>query len=249
MLLDVCQVSKTFNTRTGALRAVDDVSLSVEPGTCFGLIGESGSGKSTLAGMIAGFIPSDTGHITLSGSRLEPRSRRSRRAHVQRLQLIFQDPRASFNPRLKIRDSLREPLTDKRGLAREEQHDAVSAALARVHLPASTADRTVHAISVGQAQRVAIARALLAEPTLILCDEITSALDVTVQASILELLKELQHERALSILFISHDIAVVAQVADRVAVMAAGAIVEEGLTEAVVTQPQDPYTRVLVEMA
>lgn len=249
MLLEAEHISKSYAARTGQVRAVDDISLHIAPGECFGLIGESGCGKSTLAGILAGFVPPDSGTVRLAGQQLDQRSATSRRAHQRQLQMVFQDPRSSFNPRMSIGRSLREPLVHKLHRSADEQQRAVAEALERVGLPASLADRGLHSISVGQAQRVAIARALLAEPALIICDEITSALDVTVQASILELLRELRVERQLSMLFISHDIAVVAQLADRMAVMADGRIIEERPTRELICDPRDPYTRTLIEMA
>lgn len=249
MLLEVDRVTKTFAARTGPVRAVDGVTLRIASGECLGIIGESGSGKSTLAGLVAGFVPPDHGSIVLSGHRLDGRSSSSRRRHQVQLQMIFQDPRASFNPRMSIGESLREPLIHKLRRSAQEQREAVTDVLRRVGLPASLAARGVQSISVGQAQRVAIARALLAEPALIVCDEITSALDVTVQADILALLADLRAERGLSVLFISHDVAVVAQLADRVAVMASGRIVEEAPTRELIDHPQSRYTQLLIEMA
>lgn len=249
MLLEVDRVSKSFHGRRGTVRAVRDVGLTIESGECFGLIGESGSGKSTLAGIIAGLLAPDSGTVALTGTRLDARSARSRRAHQRQLQMVFQDPRSSFDPRRSIGDSLREPLRFKLGRNRSQQEDAVAEVLERVGLPVTIQGSGLHSVSVGQAQRVAIARALLAEPALIICDEITSALDATVRASILELLAELQTQQALSMLFISHDIAVVAQLAGRIAVMSAGALIEQGDTAEVISNPQHPYTRTLIEMA
>lgn len=249
MLLEVDRVTKIFSGRSGPVVAVDDLSLRVGAGECLGVIGESGCGKSTLAGIVAGFVRADSGTVDLAGRRLDPRSGASARAHQLKLQMVFQDPRSSFNPRMSIGEALREPLAHKLRRGVREQRKGVASALERVGLPASLAGRGVHSISVGQAQRVAIARALLAEPALIICDEITSALDVTVQASILDLLRALRAEQELSLLFISHDIAVVAQLADRIGVMAAGRFVEEGPTGAVIANPQDPYTATLIEMA
>ena len=163
--------------------------------------------------------------------------------------MVFQDPRTSFNPRMRVADALREPLIYKLRRSAEEQWEAIHVMLERVNLPEEILRRGLHAISVGQAQRVAIARALLAEPTLIICDEITSALDVTVQASILDLLAQLRREQELSMLFISHDIAVVAQLADRIAVIKAGRIIEHGPTQEVLANPTHDYTRLLIELA
>lgn len=249
MLLEVDQVRKVFGTKRGQFEAVTPTSLQIAAGECFGLIGESGSGKSTLARMIAGTLAPTEGTIDLDGYRLNPKSGASRRAHQQRLQMVFQDPRASFNPRMRVLDALREPLRYKLHRSSQEQAKAISEIMARVNLPEQIVYRGLHSISVGQAQRVAIARALLAEPALIICDEITSALDTTVQASILEMLHQLRGSQELSMLFISHDIAVVAQLADRIAVMKDGVLVERGETREVVTNPSHPYTQMLIELA
>ncbi|MDO5093119.1 MAG: dipeptide/oligopeptide/nickel ABC transporter ATP-binding protein [Propionibacteriaceae bacterium] len=249
MLLEVNEVRKVFPGRHGLVEAVHETSLHIAAGECFGLIGESGSGKSTLAGMIAGTVVPTAGTVALEGRQLHASRGRSRRAHQRRLQMVFQDPRTSFNPRMRVADALREPLIYKLRRSAEEQWAAIHTILERVNLPEEILRRGLHAISVGQAQRVAIARALLAEPALIICDEITSALDVTVQASILDLLVQLRREQELSMLFISHDIAVVSQLADRIAVMKNGRILEQGPTQEVLANPADDYTKLLIDLA
>lgn len=249
MLLEVEHLVKSFPGRQGEVRALDDVSFSMEMGRCIGVIGESGSGKSTLAKVAAGVVAADAGTVTLAGRTLDPRSRQSRRAHQQSLQLVFQDSRTAFDPRMSIGESLREPLRYKRGMGRKEQDELVAECLEKVGLPTSFAERRMHSVSVGQAQRVGIARALLARPSLIVCDEITSALDVTVQASILRLLQDLRREENLSLLFITHDIAVVAEVASYLLVMESGQVVERGDVDDVVGDPQHPFTQALIEVA
>ncbi len=249
MLLEVDAVNKTFSGRFGAVHAVQDASLTLDAGECIGIIGESGSGKSTLSGIIAGLVHADSGTVTLDGATLNPRSRSSMRAHQRRLQVIFQEPRSSFDPRMSIGTCLREPLSYKRHIPRLEQKDLAVEALESVGLSSSLLERPIRSVSVGQAQRVAIARALLADPQLIICDEITSALDVTVQADILDLLRELRTQRQLSLLFVSHDIAVVASLADRVAVMRSGCIVEQGSIAQIVNEPAHEYTQLLISMA
>lgn len=249
MLLEADHLVKTFPGRYGEVRALDDVSFTMEAGQCTGVIGESGSGKSTLAKVLASIIAPDAGTVTLAGHTLAPRSRRSRRAHQQSLQLVFQDSRTAFDPRMSIGESLREPLRYKRRLGRKEQHDLVEEYLEKVGLPPSLTERRMHSISVGQAQRVGIARALLARPSLIICDEITSALDVMAQASILRLLQDLRRDEDLSILFISHDIAVVSQVASYLLVMESGQVVERGGAGTVIADPQHPFTQALIEVA
>ncbi|MGL4832758.1 MAG: ABC transporter ATP-binding protein [Propionibacteriaceae bacterium] len=249
MLLEVDAVNKTFDGRFGRVHAVRDASLNLDAGQCLGIIGESGSGKSTLAGIIAGLIHADSGTVTLDGATLESRSRSKVRAHQRRLQVIFQEPRSSFDPRMSIGACLREPLSYKRHIPRADQTELAVGALESVGLTGDLLDRPIRSISVGQAQRVAIARALLAEPKLIICDEITSALDVTVQADILDLLRQLRAQRQLSLLFVSHDIAVVASLADHVAVMRSGCIVEQGSTSQIVHEPAHEYTQLLISMA
>lgn len=248
MLLEVDQVGKVFGGKRGRFEAVKPTSLQIGAGECFGLIGESGSGKSTLARMIAGTLAPTTGRIVLDGHELKPGSAASRRDHQQRLQMVFQDPRSSFNPRMRVWDALREPLRYKLKRSSPQQGEAVEI-MGQVNLPEEILHRGLHSISVGQAQRVAIARALLAEPALVICDEITSALDTTVQASILTMLARLRRTRELSMLFISHDIAVVAQIADRIAVMKEGQVLEEGATSEVVRSPAHPYTQMLIDLS
>lgn len=249
MLLEVHDVDKTFTNRFGSVTAAFGVSFEVSAGECFGLIGESGSGKSTIASIVSGTLAPDSGTVCLDGQALDTRSARSRKAHQRKLQMVFQDPRASFNPRMKVMDVLREPLIHKLGRAKDEADAAIEQVMEQVNLPTGMLRRGVHTISVGQAQRVAIARALLAEPRLIVCDEITSALDVTVQASILELLAHLRREQELSMLFVSHDMAVVAQLSDRVAVMESGRIIEQGPVDQVIGNPVQEYTRLLIDLA
>ncbi|WP_198011028.1 ABC transporter ATP-binding protein [Propionibacterium sp. oral taxon 192] len=249
MLLEVHDVDKTFTNRFGSVTAAFGVSFEVSAGECFGLIGESGSGKSTIASIVSGTLAPDSGTVCLDGQALDTRSARSRKAHQRKLQMVFQDPRASFNPRMKVMDALREPLIHKLGRAKDEADAAIEQVMEQVNLPTGMLRRGVHTISVGQAQRVAIARALLAEPRLIVCDEITSALDVTVQASILELLAHLRREQELSMLFVSHDMAVVAQLSDRVAVMESGRIIEQGPVDQVIGNPVQEYTRLLIDLA
>lgn len=249
MLLELEQVSKTFESPQGPVRALQGASLGVEPGQCVGLIGESGSGKSTLAGIAAGLVLPDAGAVRLAGTTLDPSSRRSVRAHQRRLQMVFQEPRRSFDPRMTIGQSLAEPLRWSRRLPRAEHRAVVADALVSVGLPVETAARRIHDVSVGQAQRAAIARAVLAQPELMVCDEITSALDVTVQAEIVALLRDLCEREHLSMLFVSHDLAIVASLAHHVVVLERGVVVEQGPTEQVITDPARPYTQLLVAAA
>ncbi|MFD2239078.1 dipeptide ABC transporter ATP-binding protein [Aureimonas populi] len=229
-----------FN-RTAGYRAVDDVSFSVKRGEIFGIVGESGSGKSTLAAAIAGLATPTSGRIAFDGRELAARRPRAVR---QAIQMIFQDPYSSLNARMRVGAAIQEPI------AFFGTGDASGARtlIEAVGLPPESARRFPHAFSGGQRQRISIARALASRPELLICDEPTSALDVSVQARVLNLLKDLRDRTGLTILFISHDLAVVRQMCDRIAVMKAGRIVELEACETLFDQPRDPYTRELLSL-
>jgi peptide/nickel transport system ATP-binding protein len=218
---------------------LDGVSLRVPEGGSVGLVGESGSGKSTLARAILGLQKPRSGSIGVAdGGRMHP------------IQMVFQDPIASLNPHRSTIDIVAEPLTIRGEGTRRTRRDTARELLARVGLdPDRFADARPGTLSGGQAQRVAIARALVARPTLLLCDEPVSSLDVSVQARVLNLLADLRDETGLSLLVISHDLAVVRMIADSVSVLCEGRIVESGDTERVISAPQHPYTRQLLEAA
>ncbi|AWB91513.1 ABC transporter ATP-binding protein [Aeromicrobium chenweiae] len=224
--------------RYGGTTAVDGVSLTVPSGTIVGLVGESGSGKSTLARAAVGLAPVDSGQILLDG---EPVPVRGRRRPVQ---MIFQDPFSSLDPRMSIGESVAEAVP--RGIGRSERRTEVARLLDLVHIGAVRSDARPSEMSGGQRQRVALARALAARPAVIVADEITSALDVSIQGTVLNLVRELQAELGLSILFISHNLAVVRYVASEVAVMHRGVIVEQGPTAQVLATPAHDYTRDLL---
>jgi peptide/nickel transport system ATP-binding protein len=223
------------------LRAVDGVDLRVEPGEVVGLVGESGCGKSTLAKAICGLEPLAAGRLTFGGTAIEPLGLRTRSDALRRIQMVFQNPYASLNPRRKIGDQLE----DARRI-NPDGADPVPALLDRVELPADAATRFPHEFSGGQRQRIAIARAMAAGPTLLIGDEPIASLDASLQARIARLMREVALSAGASMLFISHDLAVVRLIADRVAVMHAGRIVEHGPTEEVWQNPADPYTRRLL---
>ena len=235
--------------RRPPFRALDRVSLDVRPGEIHGLVGASGSGKSTLARLLAILDQPDEGTVRLCGSDLSALDRRALRARRRDVQMIFQDPHGSLDPRHRIGRSVAEPLHLMPGLSRAERGDRVSEALRRVGLDPADAGRYPHAFSGGQRQRIAIARALICGPRLLVADEAVSALDVSVQAQILNLLMDLNEADGLSILFISHDLSVVAALCDRVSVMEGGRIVESGSAQGVLTDPQAAYTRRLVASA
>ena len=242
--IEIREVSRRF----GAVRAVDGVSLVVPEGGVMGIVGESGCGKSTLARLMVGLMMPSAGSILVEGQALGTMDRRAR---ARLIQPVFQDPYSSLNPRQRVRDIVALPLRAQGRAWREvrgrSQVDAaVTDMLARVGLPGAMADRLPGELSGGQRQRVAIARALVGRPRIVVCDEPTSALDVSVQAQILNLLAELRAELGLTLVFISHNLAVVEHIATEVAVMYLGRIVEHAPVDALFADPKHPYTRALL---
>jgi peptide/nickel transport system ATP-binding protein len=230
-----------------SITAVNDVSFTIGEGQTFALVGESGSGKSTIARMVAGLLRAQSGQISVGGKVIGPNDRS---AHKGAVQMIFQDPYASLNPRWQIGDIIAEPIR-RLGLGhnRAEVDHQVAELLERVRLEPEARHRYPHEFSGGQRQRIAIARALSSRPRFIVCDEPTSALDVSVQAQVLDLMGGLQAEFGLTYLLISHNLAVVRQMADRVGVLKGGVLVEEGVVEQVFERPQHAYTRMLLAAA
>lgn len=256
-LLEVRNVCKEFPLSRGvigrlkraprqAVHAVDGVSLSVAPGTTLGLVGESGSGKSTLGRLVLGLLQPTAGEIVFEGEDIASASAERRFRLRREIQVIFQDPYASLDPRQRIHEIIREPLDIHRVGTPAERRNHVSALMERVALPARYARKFPHELSGGLRQRVGIATALALGPKLIVADEPVSALDVSVQSQIIELLADLQKSSSIAYIFISHDLGVVREVSDRVAVMYLGRIVEEGPVERVYEQPEHPYTRALL---
>jgi oligopeptide transport system ATP-binding protein len=237
--------TRPFAKRTHeVLRGVD---FEIQPGETHALVGESGSGKSTLAQCVLGFTPVTAGEIRFKGIPLESASTRQYRAIRQDLQSVFQDPYASLNARMRVRDIIGEPLLiHERNLSPQARRERVSRVMEQVHLPEELLARYPHSLSGGQRQRVSIARALIVRPQLIVCDEILSALDVSVQARVISLLKEIQREEGVSYLFITHDFGVVRQLSHRVSVLRSGRIVETGPAEQVLDRPADDYTQMLL---
>ena len=235
-----------FERVLGSVKAVDGVDLSVPQGEILGIVGESGCGKSTLARTILQLAPVTEGRVLFAGERLDGMSREAMRRFRPKMQLIFQDPYASLNPRMTAFDAIAEPML-AHGLAnRAEAKRRVEELLGQVGIEPRFMYRYPHEFSGGQRQRLAIARALSLDPQLVIADEPVSALDVSVQAQILNLLARLCKQRGLTLLFIAHDLAVVRYIADRIAVMYLGRIVELGEAEEVFTRPVHPYTRALL---
>lgn len=237
-----------FGQVTRRVHAVEGVSFSIAPNETLALVGESGCGKSTTAKALAGLVPYQ-GDIAIGGRNLSGLGRNERKAVRRDVQMIFQDPYASLDPRMRVGDLVAEPLLIHGIGSREERRDRVAALFGRVGLSADQMELYPHEFSGGQRQRVCIARALALRPKLIVADESVSALDVSVQARVLDLLKELQREFGVAYLFISHDMAVVENISDRVAVMYLGQIVEMGTRDQVFSNPRHPYTRRLIEAA
>jgi ABC-type glutathione transport system ATPase component len=249
-LLDARGLSKTFSGGRGrsrrVVRAVQDVSIAIEAGQTLGLVGESGSGKSTTGRILLRLVQPDAGTATFRGQdlfALEGAALRQMRRHMQ---LIYQDPFSSVDPRFRARDIVAEPWVIHGLYERKERRRRADRLLERVGIDPALGDRRPASFSGGQLQRIGIARALALEPELIICDEPVSALDVSVQGQILNLLADLQSERGLSYLFIAHDLAVVRHIAHRVSVMQDGRIVESGSRAEVFERPQHDYTRALL---
>lgn len=250
-LLRVQALSKQFAVSVGRfgatrpLHALDNVSFSINTGECLGLVGESGCGKSTLGRTILQLLSPTSGAVFFQGQDLSAGDKKTIRTLRRDVQVVFQDPFSSLNPRMRVRDIIAEPLTNQK-LPRREIDERVRQVIQDVGLRADYLARYPHAFSGGQRQRIGIARALVQRPKLLICDEAVSALDVSVQAQILNLLQEIRQEYELTILFISHNLSVVRHIADRVAVMYLGQIVEIGSNEQIFSDPQHPYTRSLI---
>ncbi len=228
------------------LRAVDGVSFGIRKGETLALVGESGCGKSTIARMLVGLYPLTRGSITFDGQPISNMQGRSGLALRKRLQMIFQDPYASLNPRWRVGRIIAEPMLAHTDMTEQERDARVDVLLTQVGLHPSDKSRFPHQFSGGQRQRISIARALAVNPEFLVCDEPTSALDVSVQAQVLNIMKDLQRNLGLTYLFISHNLAVVHHVADRVGVMYLGRIVEIADRDTLFANPQHPYTRMLL---
>lgn len=246
-LLAAKNLSKEFRTgRKQTFTAVEGVSFDVHRRQTVGIVGESGSGKSTTARMIARLIDPTSGSIEFEGSEITHRSGSSLRDFRSGVQVVFQDPYSSLNPRHTVEEVVSAPLRYQKRKAKNGYRAMVKAALERVGLNPDHSNRYPRQFSGGQAQRIGIARALIVEPKLVICDEAVSALDVSVQAQVLDLLVDLQRERDISYIFIAHDLAVVRQIAHKVAVMKTGRIVEQGPRDEIFDDPQHEYTKTLL---
>jgi oligopeptide/dipeptide ABC transporter ATP-binding protein len=244
-ILSVSGLSKSFNT----VQAVRDVSFSIPRGKTFGLVGESGSGKSTTARLVLRLVEPTKGAIRFRGRDLSSFSARDLRAERRHMQMIFQDPFGSLNPRMSVRDTLVEPQLVHGIGSNAEQLRTAERLLAEVSLPRAALDRFPHEFSGGQRQRIAIARALSTNPDLIVADEPVSALDVSVQAQVLNLMRDLQDRHGTTMLFISHDLRVVQFMCDEIAVMYLGEIVEQGPRDRIYGAAAHPYTKALLASA
>jgi peptide/nickel transport system ATP-binding protein len=254
-LISADDVVRAYTTRKGVfgklttVTAVNGVSLVLAPRETLGIVGESGSGKSTLGRMVLGFERPDRGKVRFKGEPVPDPDSASWRAQRARQQMIYQDPLGALDRRLNVLAQVREPLDIHAIGAAKDRNDAAMAMLNKLGLSRDHATRYPHALSGGQRQRVVLARALMTKPELLVCDEPVSALDVSIQAQVVNLLSELQAELGLAMLFISHDLRVVRQVSHRVAVMYLGAFVEEGDADDLFADPLHPYTRALVSAA
>ncbi|MES0854638.1 ATP-binding cassette domain-containing protein [Geobacillus sp. G4] len=253
VLLNVRHLKVHYPVRGGFFRrivdyvkAVDDVSLSLNQGETYGLVGESGCGKTTTGRTIIGLIRATAGEVLFEGTDLTKLNRRQFHAYRKDIQMIFQDPYSSLNPRKRVLDIVAEPLRNFEKLSPQEERRKVQYVLERVGLSAESIYKYPHEFSGGQRQRIGIARALTLNPKLIIADEPVSALDVSVQAQVLNFMKDIQQEYGLTYLFISHDLGIIRHMCDRIGIMYRGRLVEEGTSEDIFMNPQHIYTKRLL---
>jgi ABC-type oligopeptide transport system ATPase subunit len=252
-VLDARELGKVYRERSlfGRARevtAAQDVTLTLRKGRTLGIVGESGSGKSTVARCIVRLIDPTSGEIRLAGREISDLSRRLLQPHRKKIQIVFQDPYRSLNPRITVGETIAEGPINY-GISRTEALAKAAELLELVDLPVDSISRYPHQFSGGQRQRIAIARALALDPDVLVADEAVSALDVSVQAQVLQLLNEIQTRLGIALLFITHDLRVAAQICDDVAVMQHGRVVEQGPAATVLTNPQQAYTRALLDAA
>lgn len=253
-LLECKNLIKSFKTKTSTIRAVDGVDLTIKRGECYGLVGESGSGKSTLSSLICALQTADCGQIIFDGQKIFDSLEKTKFLHLKefrkKCQIIFQDPFSSLNPKMKIGNIIEEPLIiHKIGKTKKERLGLVNEMRTLVGLPPDCLEKYPSQLSGGQRQRVSIATAMILKPEFVICDESVSALDVLIQAQILNLLKTMQKSLNLTYIFISHNLNVVAYMADRIGVMYKGKIIEEKPTDNLLKNPEAPYTKSLLVSA
>lgn len=246
-LLQVEHISKTFRVGGKSLHAVENVSFALEAGKTLGLVGESGSGKSTLGRLVLRLLDSDKGKVVFDGTDISRLKKKELRSLRRDMQIIFQDPSASLNPRMTVGEAIEDAMIIHKIGTKESNRARVSELLQRVGLPENVKYAYPHELSGGQLQRVGIARALSLNPKLIVCDEPVSALDVSIQVQVIQLLKDLQEEYNLSYIFISHNLAVVEYLSDEIAVLYLGEVVEQAPADELFQNPSHPYTQVLLQ--
>ena len=235
-----------FSRVDKVIKALDDITIEIETGKTMAIVGESGSGKSTLAKALIRLITIDSGDIFFKNKKISDLSSKDNKFFRKDIQMIFQDPYASLNPRFKVKDILEEPLIINKIGNKSERSKKINLIIEKVGLTSEDLEKYPHQFSGGQRQRIGIARALILEPKIVICDEPVSALDVSIQAQILNLLKKLQREFSLTLLFITHDLRVVRQISDSIYVMQSGKLVEEGKTDIIFQNPKHEYTKMLL---
>ncbi|ODT16831.1 MAG: peptide ABC transporter ATP-binding protein [Hyphomicrobium sp. SCN 65-11] len=253
-LISASELRRTYKVKTtggwfsprAELKAVDGVTFDIRPGETLGLVGESGCGKSTTAKLVLGLIPATSGTVVFEGKPVAADSKRAWREQRRRMQMVYQDPLGALDRRLPVGAQAMEPLDIFEEGTKAERRDRMLALFDAVGLPRTSVDRYPHELSGGQRQRVVLARALMPKPSLLVCDEPISALDVSIQAQVINLLKDLQEQLGVAYLFISHDLKVVRHVSHRVAVMYLGRIVESGRPEEIMRAPAHPYSQALI---
>lgn len=245
-ILEVRNLKKYFDTPKGKLHAVDDISFTLKEGTTLGVVGESGCGKSTLGRTILHLLESTGGEIIFEGENITHVDKKKLRQVREKMQIIFQDPFSSLNPRMSVRQTIMEPLILKGGMTKAEMEEKTAELMATVGLAERLADAYPHELDGGRRQRIGIARALALDPRFILCDEPVSALDVSIQAQVLNLMLDLQEQRKLTYVFVTHDLSVVKHISDEIMVMYLGQMVEKAPADELFEHPMHPYTKALL---